>query len=130
MRCRPPRPYRSRGGWLRQAVETAGLAIRDQLDARIRIFGIEIFEALFGKHNGSRDIILDLHFVGWIKIWTEFINAPGAIGIIAHTQVIGEQLLVFEFELIPGRAIYVIDAEVLAPIVTPLLLVVAFDRDQ
>ena len=92
--------------------------------------GSRLFEALLREHDGGRDIVFHLHFVGGVEIGTQLVNAPGAIGIVAHAQVIAEQLLVFEFELVAGRAVDAIDGEVLAPVVAPLLLVVALDRDR
>ena len=72
----------------------------NQLDARIVVFRIKMVELVFRQNHGCSDVVLDLHFVGGIEIGTQFVNAVGAIRIVAHAQVIRCQLLIFELQFV------------------------------
>src|SRR5665213_2332411 len=106
------------------------LAIFDELDALITVFGIEIVQAFARKNYGSSDIVFDLHFIGRVKIGPQLIDSVRTVGIVAHAEIVSQQLLVFELQLVTKEAVDTIDAKVLAPVIAPILLIVALDGDD
>ena len=95
------------------------LAIQHQLDAGIAEFRIEAAQAFARQHDRSRDVVLHLHFVGGMKIGPQLVNAPRAVLVVAHPQIIVHQLLIVELQLVAPDSVDAVHGEMLAPVARP-----------
>ncbi len=111
-------------------LEQHGFAVGHQFDAGVAIFRVEMREGRARQHHRRRDIVLHLHLVGRMEIRAQLVNAPGAVGIVAHAQVIAHQPLAVELQLVAQVAVDAVHGEVLPPVVAPFGPVVALDGEH
>ena len=112
------------------ALKKKSFAIQHQLDAGIGVLGVQTAQAFARQHDGNGDVVFDLHFVGGMKIGAQFVNAPGAVAVVAHPEVVIDELLVVILEFVALDAVDAVDGEVLAPVVSPLGAVIALHGEQ
>ena len=101
------------------ALEEQALAVGHQLNARVGILRVEIFEAGPRQHHRRGDIVFHLHLLGGVEIGPQLVNAPGAVALITHAQIVTYQLLVIMLQLMAQEAVDAIDGKMLAPVVAP-----------
>ncbi len=111
-------------------LEQEHFAVAYQLDAGIGVLGIQVGETFAGQHHGGGDIVLELNFVGGKEVGPKLVDAPGAVAIVADSQIIADQFLTVELELMPQKSVNAIDGKVLAPFVLPFGPIVALDREE
>ncbi len=100
-------------------LEQETLAVGHQFDAGVVVLRVQIVQGFARQHQRRGDVVLHLHLFGGTEIRPQLVNSPGAIGIVAHPQVIAHQFLIVEFQLVPQKAVDAIHGEMLAPVFAP-----------
>src|SRR5581483_10541284 len=112
-------------------LEQFGFAVFYEFDRGIAVIRVEMLDGGGGNHDGGGYIVLDLELGGRMKILTQAEDAPGAVGVVADAQEVGDELAVPAFQFVAGRAVDDVDTEVLAPLIAPFGAIEAFhDEDQ
>ncbi len=111
-------------------LEQQGFAIHYKLDALIRVLRVEIVQTFPRQHDRCGDVVFYLYFIRRIEIRTQLVDAPGAVRVVSHAQIVCDQLLIFKFQLMAGEPVDAVHAEVLAPVFAPILPVISLHRDE
>ena len=113
-----------------RTLEEKRLAIEHQLDAGIAEFRVQAGKTFARQHDGNRDVVFHLHFVGGMKIGPQLVDAPQAVLVVADAQVIVHELLIVELQFVAPDSVHAVHGEVLAPVLAPLRPVVALHGEE
>ncbi len=113
------------------ALEQPELAVLRQLEAGMPVvLAREADEPARRHHHRGGDVVLHLDLVGGDEVLPQLVRPPGAVLLAADPEVVGDEPAALVLELVPGRAVDDVDAEMAAPIGAPLRPVEALDDED
>ena len=113
------------------ALKEPELAVLGELEARVSVvLAREPDQPARLDHHGGGDVVLHLHLVGRDEVLPQLVRPPGAVLLAPDPEIAGDQPPPLVLELVSGCAVDDVDAEVAAPIVTPLRPVEALDHEH
>ena len=83
-----------------------------------------------GHHHRRGDVVLHLDLVGGDEVLPQLVRPPGAVLLAADPEIIGDEPPPLVLELVSGRAVDDVDAEVAPPIGAPFRPVKALDDED
>jgi len=85
-----------------RALEEAAFGVANEFERRVGILRVQMLERAGGHDHRGGDVVLGLQFGRGMKVLAQPKHAPGAVGVVAHAQKIGNQLAPSHFNSLPG----------------------------